>query len=86
METKVCKACGRELPETNFPISKGGIRISTCRECRSAAMRETKASRRAQMGGVKPLPFLTLTSTDRQSATFGALCAARRSGLKAVGV
>lgn len=51
METKVCKACGRELPETNFPIRKGGIRISTCRECRSAAMRETKASRRAQMGG-----------------------------------
>lgn len=51
MKTKVCKACGRELPEADFPMSKGGIRINTCRECRSAAMRETKANRRVQIGG-----------------------------------
>lgn len=57
METKICKACGRELPETDFPISKGGIRINTCRECRSAAMLETKANRHTQIGGGKTTPF-----------------------------
>lgn len=57
MGTKVCKACGRELPETDFPISKGGTRISTCKECRAAAMRETRANRRAQMRGGKTAPF-----------------------------
>lgn len=85
METKVCKVCERELPETDFPIGRGGIRIGTCRECRTAALRETKAAKHAQMGGVKPLPFPIRHSTVRPSATYGALCAVPRSGLKAVG-
>lgn len=51
METKVCKVCGRELPETDFPMGRYGIRIGTCKECRTAALRQTKAAKRAQMGG-----------------------------------
>lgn len=57
METKVCKVCERELPDTDFPIGRGGIRIGTCRECRTAALRETKAAKHAQMGGGKTTPF-----------------------------
>lgn len=68
METKVCKVCGRELPETDFPMGRYGIRIGTCKERRANALRETKAARRAQMGGVKPLPFPTRTSTARALA------------------
>lgn len=55
METRTCKVCGRELPETNFPMGRWG-RVNTCKECRAAALRETKAAKRARMGG-KPAPF-----------------------------
>lgn len=72
METKVCKVCGRELPETDFPMGRYGIRIGTCKECRTAALRQTKAAKRARVGGgVKPLPFPTPTSTARPSAMYG---------------
>lgn len=84
METKVCKVCGRELPETDFPMGRYGIRIGTCKECRTAALRQTKAAKRAQMGGVKPLPFPMRPSTAKASATYGVLCAAPRNGLRAV--
>lgn len=50
METRTCKVCGRELPETNFPMGRWG-RVNTCKECRAAALRETKAAKRARMGG-----------------------------------
>lgn len=50
METRACKVCGRELPETNFPMGRWG-RVNTCKECRAAALRETKAAKRARMGG-----------------------------------
>lgn len=57
METKICKVCGRELPETDFPMGRYGIRIATCKECRTAALRETKALKRNQIGGDKSAPF-----------------------------
>lgn len=57
MESKVCKACGRELPENMFMRTKGGVLMNTCRECRSMAMRETKARKQTQRGGDKPAPF-----------------------------
>ena len=56
MESKVCKACGRELPENMFLRTKGGVLMNTCRECRSMAMRETKARKQTQGGG-KQTPF-----------------------------
>lgn len=56
METRACKVCGRELSETNFPMGRWG-RVNTCKECRAAALRETKAAKRARMGGGKPAPF-----------------------------
>lgn len=33
METKVCKDCGRELPITNFKLSRFGVRVGVCTEC-----------------------------------------------------
>ena len=56
METRTCKVCGRELPETNFPMGRWG-RVNTCKECRAAALRETKAAKRARMGGANRPPF-----------------------------
>lgn len=50
METRTCKVCGRELPEANFPMGRWG-RVNTCKECRAAALRETKAAKHARMGG-----------------------------------
>lgn len=57
METKICKVCGRELPETDFPMGRYGVRIGTCKECRANALRETKALKRNQIGGGKTDPF-----------------------------
>lgn len=57
METKICKVCGRELPETYFPMGRYGVRIGTCKECRANALRETKALKRNQIGGGKTAPF-----------------------------
>lgn len=57
METKTCKICGRELPESAFMRTKGGGLTNTCRECRTAALRENRAAQRAKMGGGKTAPF-----------------------------
>lgn len=57
METKICKVCGRELPESDFPMGRGGIRVGVCKECRTAALRETKALKRNQIGGGKTTPI-----------------------------
>ena len=51
METRTCKVCGRELPQADFAIGKGGVRIGTCKECRAAALRQTIAAKRAQATG-----------------------------------
>lgn len=69
MESKVCKACGRELPENMFMRTKGGVLMNTCRECRSMAMLETKARKQTQRGGgINPLPFPTRTSMAKTPA------------------
>ena len=57
METKTCKVCGRELPEADFPMNRWGRRVGVCKECRTAALRETKARNRAQSGGGRQAPF-----------------------------
>lgn len=56
MEMKTCKVCERELPEIAFMRTRFGTLTNTCRECRTAALRENKAAKRAQMGG-KTAPF-----------------------------
>jgi ribosome-binding protein aMBF1 (putative translation factor) len=33
METKICKDCGRELPETNFKKTRWGTLANVCNEC-----------------------------------------------------
>lgn len=57
METKVCKVCERELPESAFMRTRFGTLTNTCRDCRTVALRENKAAKRAQMGGGKTAPF-----------------------------
>lgn len=50
METKICKVCGRELPETEFKLTRWGSRSSTCNTC----VQEKRAQmryERAQVGG-----------------------------------
>lgn len=67
METKICKVCGRELPETEFKLTRWGSRSSTCNTCvqeKRAQMRHE----RAQVGGVNRHPFLTPTSTAKSRA------------------
>ena len=46
METKTCKVCGRELPETSFRKVKGGGYGSTCKECISEALKEAAFQRK----------------------------------------
>ena len=67
METKICKVCGRELPETDFRLTKGQVRAATCNAC-IAEKRAQMRYERAQVGGVNPLPFPTRTSTARNPA------------------
>ena len=56
METKTCKVCGRELPETSFRKVKGGGYGSTCKECISEALKEAAFQRKTEGGG-KQTPF-----------------------------
>ncbi len=56
METKVCKACGRELPWTEFRLTKGDVRVATCNACIAEKRAQTRYER-AQMGGGKQAPL-----------------------------
>ena len=55
METKICKVCGRELPVTDFRLSKGGARCSVCNGC-VAEKRAQSRYERSQIGGGKTAP------------------------------
>lgn len=50
METKTCKVCGRELPESDFRIGRGGVRCGVCNECTNEKRAETRYNR-ARTGG-----------------------------------
>ncbi len=50
METKICKVCGRELPETSFRRVKGGGYGNTCKECCSEALKEAAYQRKIRGG------------------------------------
>lgn len=67
METKICKVCGRELPETSFRLTKGEVRAATCNACITEKRAQTRYEH-AQVWGVKPLPFPTRTSTAKSRA------------------
>ncbi len=56
METKLCKTCGRELPLTDFRITKGGGRAHMCNMCITEKRAETRY-KRAHVGGGKTTPF-----------------------------
>lgn len=68
METKTCKVCGRELPETDFRPTRWGTRWGTCNECVNAARRETRTQNQARRGGVTAGPFPMPPSTDANRA------------------
>lgn len=56
METKICKVCGRELPETSFRLTKGEVRAATCNACITEKRAQTRYEH-AQVGGGKTAPF-----------------------------
>lgn len=56
METKICKVCGRELPWTDFRLTKGDVRAATCIACIAEKRAQTRCER-AQVGGGKTAPF-----------------------------
>lgn len=63
METKICKVCGRELPETEFSATRWGSRSSICKTCIQEKRAQTRYERAQVGGGVNRLPFPTRTST-----------------------
>lgn len=56
METKICKVCGRELPWTEFRLTKGNVSAATCNACIQEKRAQTRYER-AQVGGGKQIPF-----------------------------
>ena len=50
METKICKVCGRELPWTEFRLTKGNVSAATCNACIQEKRAQTRYER-AQGGG-----------------------------------
>lgn len=50
METKKCKECGRELPITEFKMTRWGHCSEVCNECVRAKRAETRGNKR--IGGV----------------------------------
>lgn len=54
METKVCKVCGRGLPETDFRIGRGGVRCGVCNSC-AHEKRVQNRLKRAKIGGSEPI-------------------------------
>lgn len=57
METKICKDCGRELPLTDFRITKGGGRANMCNMCITEKRAEMRYKRAQTGGGGKMPPF-----------------------------
>lgn len=49
METKVCKDCGRELPITNFKLSRWGQRVAVCTECTVKKRKANKIKKEISM-------------------------------------
>lgn len=82
METKTCKVCGRELPLTEFRVTRWGGKAEVCNACTNEKRAQTRYER-AQMGGARPLPFPTRTSTGKPRAKSGGRCAAPGNGSKA---
>ncbi len=57
METKTCKICGRELPVTQFRVTRDYIRCSVCNDCVKEKRAQTRYNRAQMGGGSKTAPF-----------------------------
>ena len=68
METKICKVCGRELPWTEFRLTKGDVKAATCNACINEKRAQTRYERAQMGGGVNSSPFPTRTSTTKSRA------------------
>lgn len=56
METKKCKECGRELPITEFMMTRWGTYSSTCKKCSREKYAETFYKN--CIGGVSRMQFI----------------------------
>lgn len=61
METKVCKVCGRELPLSQFMVTRWGGYTDNCNECIAKKRTQTRYNNYGNMqsvgGGSKTTPF-----------------------------
>lgn len=67
METKTCKECGLELPLSEFRTTRWGGKSDVCNACVREKRAQTRYDR-AQVGGVKPLPFQMSCLTAKSRA------------------
>lgn len=51
METKKCKECGRELPITEFMMTRWGVYSDVCKECVKDKKNDTYYNKLNQNGG-----------------------------------
>ena len=56
METKICNTCNRELPLSDFSLTRLGNRMAVCRDCVNEKRAQTRYNH-APVGGVKMPPF-----------------------------
>lgn len=62
METKKCKECGRELPVTEFMMTRWGNYTDVCKGCIKDKKDETRSNKR--IGGVNRMPLVRTTLTQ----------------------
>lgn len=56
METKICNTCNRELPLSDFSLTRLGNRMAVCRDCVNEKRAQTRYNH-APVGGVKMPSF-----------------------------
>ena len=67
METKKCKECGRELPITEFMMTRWGHCSGVCNECVQAKRAETRSNKRIGGGVSGKAPYSDPDFDGKQS-------------------
>ena len=82
---KVCKVCGRELPISEFRVSRWGKRTDVCRECSRAKYNETKQLRKISSSAERTQPFYDADFEGKQPVEVIQLMSRAKKWLEARG-